>query len=149
AAGQLPMSKHDVLVVGGIFREVLTADTNPRLRYGGSGLVAAVAAARLGAQVALGSYVGTEDAEAVRSELLLASVDDAWLVELPGASGTFLFPTLAAPSAPWPQYRPSEAVPHTVPMLPPAKVIVAFGIPDCDPIELGWLDSAPSASTLL
>lgn len=143
------MSTHDVLVVGGIFREVLDADTNPRLRYGGSGLVASVAAARLGARVALGSYVGTEDAEAVRAELLLASVDDGWLAELPGASGTFLFPTATTPSAPWPQYRPAEAVPDTLPMLPPAKVIVVFGIPDFDPVQVGWLDRAPSASTLL
>ena len=51
----------DVLVVGGVFREVLKADTAPRLRYGGSGLTASVAAARFGARVALASYVGSED----------------------------------------------------------------------------------------
>lgn len=143
------MGIHDVLVVGGIFREVLDADTSPRLRYGGSGLAASVAAARLGVRVALASYVGTEDAEAVRAELLLASVDDGWLADLPGASGTFLFPTVTTPTAPWPQYRPAEAVPDTVPMLPPAKVVVAFGIPDFDPAQAGWFDGAPSGSTLL
>ena len=51
----------DVLVVGGIFREVFDADTKPSMRYGGSGLTASVAAARFGVETALASYVGTDD----------------------------------------------------------------------------------------
>ncbi|MCL4553510.1 MAG: hypothetical protein M1305_08225, partial [Candidatus Marsarchaeota archaeon] len=65
----------DVLIVGGIFREILNGDTNATTRYGGSGLTASVAAARFGASVALASYVGSEDESAVRAELRAACVD--------------------------------------------------------------------------
>src|SRR5687768_5359756 len=94
----------DLLVVGGIFREILNGDTNPRMRYGGSGLGAAISAARLGVRVALASYVGRDDEDAVRSELRLAGVDDSFIISLPGLSGTFVFPTLQESQRPWPMY---------------------------------------------
>ena len=139
----------DVLVVGGVFREVLDADTAPRLRYGGSGLTASVAAARFGARVALASYVGSEDEEAVRTELALAAVDDRAVVTLSGASGTFLFPTHEQPQRPWPMYRPAERLPCRVPEIPEARIVLAFGIPDCDPVELGWLGVGDSRATII
>lgn len=140
----------DVLVVGGVFREILDGDTSPRLRYGGSGLTSAVAAARMGARVALASYVGDEDEDAVRAELLAAGVGDASVVTVAGASGTFVFPTQQDPSRPWPMYRPAEAVPLSAPRdLPPAPVVVAFGIPDCDPIADGWLAGLDEDVTLI
>ena len=139
----------DVLVIGGVFREVLDADTAPRLRYGGSGLTASVAAARFGARVALGSYVGSEDEQAVRTELAAAEVDDSAVVTLAGASGTFFFPTHEDHERPWPMYRPAEHVPSQMPELPQADVVVAFGIPDCDPVEMGWLGAGDSNSTII
>ena len=139
----------NVLVVGGIFREVLDADTSPRLRYGGSGLTASVAASRFGARVALASYVGSEDEEAVRAELQLAGVDDRAVLSVPGASGTFAFPTNEDQERPWPLYRPAESLPEEVPNIPCADIVVAFGIPDCDPVRLGWLGSVEHYATMI
>lgn len=140
----------DVLVLGGIFREVLRGDTQPRRRYGGSGLVAAVTAARLGAQVALGSYVGDEDEEAVRSELRLAGVDDSHVLALLGASGTFVYPTRENSELPWPMYRPAESTSARPPgELPQATVIAVFGIPDYDPVAEHWLTDRHNDATLL
>jgi ribokinase len=138
----------DVLVVGGIFREVLDADTQPRLRYGGSGLAAAVAAARLGATTALAGAVGAEDEEAVRSLVAAAGVIDA-LVTTPGASGTFAFPARTDERTPWPLYRPAEGRPDEAPSLPEARVILAFGIPDYDPVADGWLGRADASTTVI
>ena len=83
----------DILVIGGIFREVLDADTNPRRRYGGSGLTSSIAAARFGARVGLASFVGTDDERAVRAELEVAGVDDSAVLSVAGACGTFVYPT--------------------------------------------------------
>lgn len=134
----------NVLVVGGIFREVLNADTAPRPRYGGSGLTASVASARFGARVALASYVGSEDEDTVRAELRLADVDDRAVLSVPGASGTFAFSTLYDQKRPWPMYRPAEALPDKIPSVPEADVVLVFGIPDCDPVDLGWLGAGKS-----
>ena len=140
----------DVLVVGGVFREILNGDTQPRVRYGGSGLVAAVAAARLGTKVALASYVGDEDEEAVRTELRAASVDDSVVLTLAGASGTFMFPTRESGKRPWPMYRPAESTPRSSPQrLPDAAVVVVFGIPDYDPVAEGWLSDTKTGVTLI
>ena len=139
----------NVLVVGGIFREMLDADTSPRLRYGGSGLTASVAAARFGARVALASYVGAEDEEAVRAELQLAGVDDRAVLSVPGASGTFAFPTHEDQKRPWPMYRPAESLPQEAPQVPSAEIIVAFGIPDCDPVRLGWLGAGENYAIVI
>ncbi len=139
----------NILVVGGIFREVLNGDTSPRLRYGGSGLTASVTAARLGAQVALASYVGGEDEEAVRAELQFAGVDDSAVLAVPGTSGTFVFPTRQDRNRPWPMYRPAESLPCEVPKVPKADIVVAFGIPDCDPVSLGWLGAGRNYETVI
>ena len=101
----------DVLVIGGIFREVLDADTKPRHRYGGSGLTSSIAAARFGARVGLASYVGTEDEQAVRTELEVAGVDDSGVTSVAGACGTFVYPTHQHRRQLGPMYRPAEAVP--------------------------------------
>lgn len=140
----------DVLVVGGIFREILNGDTKPKKRYGGSGLTASIAAARFEARVALASYVGDEDAATVRAELRAAHVDDRPLITVPGASGIFVFPTHENSDHPWPMYRPAEAVPNAPPpSLPPAKIVVTFGIPDFDPIASGWLAGLGSDAILV
>ena len=139
----------DVLVVGGVFREVLDGDTEPRLRYGGSGLTASVAAARFGARVALASYVGSEDEETIRAELELAGVDDRALATVQGACGTFVFPTHEDRGRPWPMYRPAEQLPSRVPQIPEASIAVVFGIPDFDPVETGWLVEGDSRATII
>jgi sugar/nucleoside kinase (ribokinase family) len=135
------------VVVGGIFREVLDGDTNPRRRIGGSGLVAAIIAARLGVTAALVSFIGEEDVATATAMLDAAKVDASHLLTLPGASGTFVFATEG--SRPWPMYRPAEATPAQRPSIPPAVVYIVFGMPDLDPIAEGWLEQLPGDSTLL
>lgn len=139
----------DVLVIGGIFREVLDADTEPRRRYGGSGLTSSVAAAAFGARVALASYVGTEDEPAVRTELEVAGVDQRAVLSVDGACGTFVYPTYWGEGWLGPMYRPAEALPSRIPEVPLAYTVLAFGIPDCDPIAIGWLDGLEGQTTLI
>ena len=139
----------DVLVVGGIFPEMFDADTKPHMRYGGSGLTASVAAARVGAQTALASYVGTDDERVVRSILGEVGVDGSTVLSVNGMCGVFAYPTYRGPKQPSPMYRPAEAVPTVVPTLPKSKVVMAFGIPDFDPLAEGWLDGLPSQTTVI
>ena len=119
------------------------------LRYGGSGLVAAVTSAQLGARTMLAGYVGSEDESSIRSELATANVDDSCLKVNPGASGTFLFPKALNPQTPWPMYRPADnswAGPNS---LPSAVIVLVFGIPDFDPIGLGWLSECSPDATII
>ena len=139
----------DVLVIGGIFREVLDADTVPRQRYGGSGLTSSVAAARFGARVGLASYVGTDDEQTVRAELEVAGVDDQAVLSVAGACGTFVYPTHQRQMRLGPMYRPAEAVPAEAPEIPTSKIIVAFGIPDFDPLLEGWLSPVNRQATVI
>jgi sugar/nucleoside kinase (ribokinase family) len=136
-----------VLVVGGIFREIRDADSRPRPAMGGSGLTAAIVAARLGAKTKLASYVGAEDAQAVFANLETVKVDYSSVLVLPGASGTFLFPSNETAELPWPMYRPAEAVPLGPISLPDSEIVLAFGIPEFDPFQV-WL-SKLSADTLV
>jgi sugar/nucleoside kinase (ribokinase family) len=137
-----------LLVVGGVFREVLYADTTPRLRYGGSGLTAAIAAARLGANVSLAAAVGADDVDAVTATLEEAGVATSSLVVTRGASGTFLFPSFLDGAHPWPLYRPAESAPQAAPALPVADVALCFGVPDLDHLADGWL-AGVTTKTLL
>lgn len=139
----------DVLIVGGIFREVLNADTKPRCRYGGSGLTSSVAAARFGARVALASYVGKEDERTVRAELEIAGVDDQAVLSVPGASGTFVYPTHEHQRQFGPMYRPAEAFPAKAPEVSASNIIVAFGIPDFDPLKEGWLTGLDRQASII
>ena len=139
----------DVLVVGGIFREVLNADTEPRRRYGGSGLTSSVAASRFGARVALASYVGIDDERAVRAELEFAGVDDRAVLSVAGACGTFVYPTHQLRRQLGPMYRPAEAIPAKAPETPEATIVVAFGIPDFDPLIEGWLSGLDRQATVI
>ena len=139
----------DVLVIGGIFREVLNADTEPRHRYGGSGLTSSIAAARFGARVALASYVGTDDERTVRAELEIAGVDDQAVLSVAGACGTFVYPTHQHRSQLGPMYRPAEAVPVEAPEIPVSNIVVAFGIPDFDPLTEGWLNGLEREATVI
>ena len=139
----------DVFAIGGIFREVLDADTKPRRRYGGSGLTSSVAAARFGVQVGLASYVGTDDERAVRAELEVAGVDDHAVLSVAGACGTFVYQSHQRRRQLGPMYRPAEAVPVKVPEIPASNVVVAFGIPDFDPLTEGWLSGLDCQATVI
>ena len=139
----------DVLVIGGVFREIFDSPHSRRTRYGGSGLVAAVTAARLNAATALSGFVGEEDADVVRIELAKCGASDSHLLTVPGASGTFLYPPVLNPLTPWPMYRPAESVPDRKPDIPDAKFVLMFGFPDFDPIDRGWLTGISQDSVLI
>ena len=126
----------DVLVVGGIFREVIARqnDKEPEIRLAGSALTAAVAASRLGATVAIASFVGSEDAESAHALLQHASVETR-LVILDGASGTFAYAGDADPDDPRPLYRPAETCPTALPPLPEARALLVLDVPDLDPVR--------------
>lgn len=139
----------DVLILGGIYREVLDGDTEPRPRYGGSGLTSSIAAARFGVDVGLASYLGADDEQAVRAELNVAGVDDQAVVTVPGSCGTFVFSSRQEQRQLGPMYRPAEAVPAEIPEIPEANVVAVFGIPDFDPISEGWLSSTVRQATII
>jgi ribokinase len=138
----------DVLVIGGIFREVTAFDEAPKQRFGGSGLTAATAARSLGAAVALAGAVGSEDAAEVRA-LLDGHGIASHLSVTAGRSGTFAHPTHESADRPWPLYRPAEGPVIGRPKLPAARVLVLFGVPDFDPIADGWADSASRGAVVL
>ncbi len=141
----------NVLVVGGIFREIIRrpGDEDPEIRLAGSALTAAVAASRFGASVSVASFVGSEDTEAAHSLLEHASVD-THLVALDGASGTFAYAGDADADNPQPLYRPAETCPTALPTLPKARVLLAFGVPDFDPVQDPEVQaSATTARTLI
>jgi sugar/nucleoside kinase (ribokinase family)/nucleoside 2-deoxyribosyltransferase len=130
----------DVVVIGGIFRELVPGVGR---RAGGSGFVAALTSAALGADVALVSYVGEYDRQSALGPLRRAGVDVANVEVVPGASGVFSFADLVDRRAPRPGYRPAEELPtpeHIMREVPTAPVVLAFGFPDFDPFP--WMASA-------
>lgn len=143
--------QYDVVVLGGIFREIGADPTYSRLEVAGSGLTASAISARLGARTALLASVGHEDLDAATHVLGACDVDRSWLEVTSGASGTFLYPPKADDARPWPMFRPAESAPPTdlAGGLPGASVYLLFGLPELDPVEEGWLDDVPYGSTVL
>lgn len=146
----------DVLVAGGVFREVLVAEDlradeglQRQVRMGGSGLYGAVAAARLGASVTLVAPVGRDDADLVETLCREAGVASALLVT-PGASGTFAM-ARAAGAQPRPQYRPADGrvgAGDDVRSLH-AALVLAFGHPEWDPLRSPIVANAVRDATLV
>jgi 2-dehydro-3-deoxygluconokinase len=122
----------DVLVAGGIFREVLVGYGRREVRLAGSGLYAAAAAARLNADVSLVAPVGDDDAEMALALCRDAGVEPLFMTTA-GASGTFALDKVSL-DRPGPQYRPADAR-VTEPgwaSLEPA-VALLIGHPEWDP----------------
>lgn len=144
-------NRYDVVVIGGVFREIGADPREPRLELAGSGLTASVVAARLGVQTVLVASVGDEDAAVADHVLRSARVDTRWLKTTPGASGTFLFPHVADDARPWPLFRPAESPPcaQLDGGLPLAHTYLLFGMPELDPVAEGWMGEIPSDSTIL
>jgi sugar/nucleoside kinase (ribokinase family) len=143
--------RYDVVVVGGVFREIGADPTQSRLEIAGSGLTASVTSARFGARTALLASVGDEDVGVAVQVLGAAGVDQSWIQVTPGASGTFVFPAHADDERPWPMFRPAESPPRSdLPNgLPVASIYLLFGHPEFDPVAEGWLASIPFESTVL
>ena len=143
------MAAANVTVVGGLFREIHETNERRELRYAGSGLTSAIAAARMGARVELVGFVGAEDEDAFRTILGAAGVSSDSLLVLPGASGTFVFPALEDETRPWPLYRPAESTPREIIKVAGGSVTLVFGQPDFDVVAEGWLSDLQAESTLL
>jgi ribokinase len=140
----------DVLVVGGIFREVIRrGDGAATSRIGGSGYTAVIAAARLGARTSLLGAVGADDADQALEALAEAGVDTAGVAVLPGSSGIFVFDDVADVASPRPIYRPAEAWPDGPAAPPPAATVkLAFGVPEFDPVTDTWLGTLEDGTLL-
>lgn len=141
-----------VLVVGGVFREVFSptpTDTH-RVRLAGSALYAALAAARLGAEVTMLAPVGAEDVE-LAGALACESGVDPRLIATEGASGTFAYERLNGTDQ-LRAYRPAEGDldPEAVPLpdLDFSHVLV-FGHPQWDPWRTHSVREAVTGSELL
>lgn len=145
------MRTYDVVVIGGVFREIGADPRDLRLELAGSGLSASVISARLGARTALVASVGDEDADVAQHVLRAAGAETRWLQITPGASGTFLFPPSADDAHPWPLFRPAESPPRNQldGGLPQAGTYLLFGLPDLDPVAEGWMSEVPTESTIL
>jgi fructose-1-phosphate kinase PfkB-like protein len=134
-----------LLVCGGLFVEQLAR----RRRIGGSGLTAALTAARLGADVSLASWVGREEADEAFALLDDANVDRVGVQILDGLTTTYKISDPADLAAPTPRLT-QGAVPHrSRPALPAARLVLCFGTPGFDAIERGWLDRPVENATLV
>jgi fructose-1-phosphate kinase PfkB-like protein len=134
-----------LLVCGGVFVEHLAA----RRRIGGSGLTAAVTAARLGADVSLASWVGRGEADEAFALLDDAGVDRVGVQILNGLTTTYKISDPADLAAPMPRLT-QGAVPNMArPALPAARLVLCFGTPGFDAVERGWLDRPVENATLL
>jgi ribokinase len=133
----------DVLVVGGIYREQFL-HRHPRSRVGGSGLVAAVAAASLGASTALAAAVGADDAEESGAILRKAGVDASAVEIMAGPSAGFVIGDEGEVQAPSVQFKDADSVPVLTHDPPRARIVLVFGMPDLDPFASGlvarWVD---------
>jgi ribokinase len=137
-----------IVVAGGVFREVLVGAGRYDVRLGGSGLHAALAAARLGAEVTLVAPVGEEDVAALTALCHNAGIRTA-IATAPGASGTFVIEAHAE-AAPRPAYRPAEGG-AAEPRLEDAKpaVVLVFGHPEWDACANASVLAAAEHATLL
>ncbi len=135
-----------LLVCGGMFVEELSG----RRRIGGSGLTAALTAARLGADVSLASWIGREEADEAFALLDDAGVDRVGIQILDGLTTTYRIADPADLAAPTPRLI-QGAVPdrRTRPALPAARLVLCFGTPGFDAIERGWLDRAVKNAMLV
>ncbi len=138
----------DVVIIGGLFRELVPGEKRAERRPGGSGFVAALTAAALGVDVALVGFVGEADVRAL-SRLRRARVDVDAVQVLPGEAGIFSFVDEMDRRAPRPMYRAAETVPHPAPPpnIPSAPVVLAFGFPDFDPRD--WIAAAVATGGVL
>jgi ribokinase len=134
-----------LLVTGGIFVEELGG----RRRIGGSGLTAALTAARMGAEVSLASWVGRDEAEEALALLDDAAVDRLGVHILDGLTTTYKIVDPGDLAAPVPRLV-QGVVPSGPPVaLPSAGVVLCFGTPGFDVVRRGWIDRPSENATLL
>jgi ribokinase len=134
-----------LLVCGGIFVEQLAG----RRRIGGSGLTAALTAARLGADVSLASWIGREEADEAFALLDDAGVDRVGIQILDGLTTTYRISDPADLAAPTPRLIQGAVPDRARPALPAARLVLCFGTPGFDAVERGWLDRSVKNAMLV
>lgn len=134
-----------LLVCGGIFLEEITG----RRRLGGSGLTAALAAARYGAEVSLAGWVGAAEADEAFALLDGAGVERLGVQVLDGATTTYRIADPADLSRPQPRLVQGAVPQDLLPALPSSAVVLCFGTPGFDAVRARWLDRAAEGATLL
>jgi ribokinase len=134
-----------LLVAGGIFVE----EVRGRCRLGGSGLTAALAAARFGPEVSLAGWVGAAEADETFALLDAAGVDRLGVLVLDGATTVYRIADPVDLSAPRPQLIQGAVPDAEVPALPSAGVVLCFGTPGFDVVARRWLDRPSEGATLL
>lgn len=121
----------DVVVVGGVFREVLLGRVGRVVRLAGSGMYAAFAAARAGAEVTLVAPIGDQDRRTAQALCDGVGVKAEWLSVGPESA------TLVMDSDWWrqprPQYKPAGAPEPVAVDLGKAPVVLMFGHPEWQP----------------
>jgi hypothetical protein len=135
-----------LLVCGGIFVEEIVGRP-PRL--GGSGLTAALAAARYGADVCLAGWLGAGEAEEAFALLDGAGVDRLGVQVLDGTTTTYRISDLADLSRPAPGITQGDVPSGPLPALPSCPIVLCFGTPGFDVVRARWLDRAADGATLL
>ncbi len=135
-----------LLVCGGIFVEEIAG--RPR-RMGGSGLTAALAAARYGAEVSLAGWVGTGEADEAFALLDAAGVDHLGVEVLEGTTTTYRIADPADLAMPVPGVIVGAVPRGGAPALPSSRVLLCFGTPGFDAVRARWLDRAADGGTLL
>lgn len=135
-----------LLVCGGIFVEEI-ADRHPRL--GGSGLTAALAAARYGADVTLAGWVGAGEADETFALLDAAGVDRLGVEVLDGTTTTYCIADPADLAMPNPAIRQGVVPRGGAPALPSSPVVLCFGTPGFDVVRARWLDRATDGATFV
>jgi sugar/nucleoside kinase (ribokinase family) len=135
-----------VLVCGGIFREEI-AGREPRL--GGSGLVAALAAAGHDTEVNLAGWVGEDHAEELFALLAERRINGVAVKVLKGRTTTFRFSDPGDLMPPQPTMTEGARPPAEIPPLSASRVVLCIGTPGFDPVHARWLDRAAENATLL
>lgn len=135
-----------LLVCGGIFLEEIPGRP-PRL--GGSGLTAAIAAARYGAEVSLAGWVGAPQADEAFKLLDAAGVDRVGVLVLGDTTTRYRIADPADLVMPVPGISIGAVPRGTIPALPWAPFVLCFGTPGFDVVRAGWLDRAADGASLL
>lgn len=134
-----------LLISGGVFVEEVAG----RRRLGGSGLTAAIAAARYGAEVSLASWIGEAEADEAFALLDAAGVDRLGVAVLDGLTTTYRMSDPGDLSMPLPQLVQGAVPSGPLPALPSAGVVLCIGTPGFDVISERWIDRPSEGGVLL
>lgn len=136
-----------VVIVGGVFREILIDATQREVRLAGSGLYAAVSAARTGANVTLIAPIGSDDIPIADEICAGYRIATQWL-SVGSESGTFVLDR-AWWRSPRPQYKPVGSPNDEVRAVAETDILLVFGHPEWRPEESAAVSEMAASSRLI